>query len=54
MQHPLGTVRFIELYVIITTLLHVTGCSSEPDYKSPLDAVEATQVATSSELDQQS
>lgn len=31
-----------------------TGCSSEPEYKPPLDAFEATKVATSSEIDQHS
>ena len=45
---------FRKLFVIITTLLHVAGCSSEPEYKPPLDAVEATQVATSSEIDKNS
>jgi hypothetical protein len=45
---------FRELCVIITTLLYVAGCSSEPEYKPPLDAVEATQVATSSKIDQNS
>jgi hypothetical protein len=45
---------FRELYMIITTLLHVAGCSSEPEYKPPLDALEATQVATRSEIGQRS
>ena len=45
---------FTELFVIIATLLHVAGCSSEPEYRPPLDAVEAVQVATSSEIDKNS
>lgn len=45
---------FRELFVIITALLHVTGCSNEPEYKPPLDAIEAIQVATSSEMDKNS
>jgi len=31
-----------------------TGCSNEPEYKPPLDAIEAIQVATSSEIDKNS
>jgi MFS family permease len=30
------------------------GCSNEPEYKPPLDAIEAVQVATSSEIDKNS
>jgi hypothetical protein len=45
---------FREMFVIITILLHVVGCSIEPEYKPPLDAVEAVQVATSSEIDKNS
>ena len=45
---------FREMFVIFTILLHVAGCSSEPEYKPPLDAVEAVQVATSSEIDKNS
>ena len=45
---------FRELFVIITTLLHVAGCSSEPEYKPPLDAIEEIQVATGSEIDKNS
>jgi hypothetical protein len=41
------------MLLLLSSLL-VAGCSPEAEYKPPLDAVNATQVATGSELDHNS